>query len=61
MRLAGIRPGDIVCVDDGLPYVAKVVDRDGSRVRCRRSLARAAPMSATGSSRRFDMPERLMP
>jgi len=32
MRLAGIKPGDIVRVDDGLPYLAEVVDRDGSRV-----------------------------
>jgi hypothetical protein len=33
MRLAGIRAGDIVRVHDGLPYVAEVVVRDGSRVR----------------------------
>jgi hypothetical protein len=33
MRLAGIRPGDIVRIDDGLPYLAQVIERDGARIR----------------------------
>jgi uncharacterized protein YbjT (DUF2867 family) len=33
MRLAGIKPGDIVRVDDGLAYLAEVVGHDGTRVR----------------------------
>jgi hypothetical protein len=33
VRLAGIKPGDIVRVHDGLPYLAEVVGQDGARVR----------------------------
>ena len=33
MRLAGIKPGDIVRVHDGLPYLAEVIGQDGARVR----------------------------
>jgi hypothetical protein len=33
VRLAGIRPGDIVRVHDGLPYLAEVIGHDGARVR----------------------------
>jgi hypothetical protein len=33
MRLAGIRAGDIVHVNDGLPYFAEVIGQDGARVR----------------------------
>ena len=33
MRLAGIKPGDLVRVHDGLPYLAEVVGHDGGRVR----------------------------
>ena len=33
MRLAAIRAGDIVRVNDGLPYLAEVVGQDGVRVR----------------------------
>ena len=33
MRLAGIKPGDIVRVNDGLPYLAEVIGQDGVRVR----------------------------
>jgi hypothetical protein len=29
MRLAGIKPGDIVRVHDGLPYLAEVIGHDG--------------------------------
>jgi hypothetical protein len=32
MRLAGIKPGDIVRVHDGLPYLAEVIGQDGARV-----------------------------
>jgi hypothetical protein len=33
MRLASIKPGDIVRVHDGLPYLAEVIGQDGARVR----------------------------
>jgi hypothetical protein len=33
VRLAGIKPGDIVRVHDGLPYLAEVIGQDGARVR----------------------------
>jgi hypothetical protein len=33
VRLAGIKPGDIVRVHDGLAYLAEVIDQDGARVR----------------------------
>jgi hypothetical protein len=33
MRLAAIKPGDIVRIDDGLPYLAEVIMRDGTRLR----------------------------
>ena len=33
MRLAGVRAGDIVRVNDGLPHLAEVVGQDGARVR----------------------------
>jgi hypothetical protein len=33
VRLAGIKPGDIVRVHDGLPYLAEVVGHDGARLR----------------------------
>jgi hypothetical protein len=33
MRLVGIRPGDIIRVDDGLPYIGEVIARDGTVVR----------------------------
>ena len=42
MRLTNIRPGDIVLVDDGLPYHAMVVEKQRARLRVRpvaRSLA----------------------
>jgi len=32
MRLAGIRPVDIVRGDDGSPCFAEVIERDGTRV-----------------------------
>jgi hypothetical protein len=32
MRLASIKPGDIVRVHDGLPYLAEVIGHDGARV-----------------------------
>jgi hypothetical protein len=35
MRLNGIRPGDIVRVDDGLPYHALVVGKERGRLRVR--------------------------
>lgn len=35
MRLRGISPGDIVQVNDGLPYVAEVVDVERARLRVR--------------------------
>ena len=33
MRLASIKPGDIVRVHDGLPYLAEIIDHDGVRLR----------------------------
>jgi hypothetical protein len=33
MRLASIKPGDIVRIDDGLPYLAEVIGHDGARMR----------------------------
>ena len=33
MRLAGIKPGDIVLVDDGLPYHATVKSRESRALR----------------------------
>jgi hypothetical protein len=33
IRLAGIKPGDIVRVHDGLPYLAEVIGQEGPRVR----------------------------
>lgn len=42
MRLTNVRPGDIVLVDDGLPYHAMVVEKQRGRLRVRpvaRSLA----------------------
>jgi hypothetical protein len=33
VRLAGVKPGDIVRVHDGLPYLAEVIGQDGARVR----------------------------
>jgi hypothetical protein len=42
MRLAAIRAGDIVLVNDGLPYHAEVVEKQRGRLRVRpvsRSLA----------------------
>jgi hypothetical protein len=33
VRLAGVKPGDIVRVHHGLPYLAEVVGQDGARVR----------------------------
>jgi hypothetical protein len=33
MRLASIKPGDIVRVHDGLPYLAEVIGQDGALVR----------------------------
>jgi hypothetical protein len=33
MRLAGIRAGDIVRINDGLPYLAEVIGQDGGRVQ----------------------------
>jgi hypothetical protein len=35
MRLASINPGDIVLVDDGLPYHAIVIARERGRLRVR--------------------------
>jgi hypothetical protein len=35
MRLTSIRPGDIVLVDDGIPYHALVVDKERGRLRVR--------------------------
>lgn len=32
VRLAGVKPGDIVRVHDGLPYLAEVIGQDGARV-----------------------------
>jgi hypothetical protein len=33
MRLAGIKPGDIVRVNDGRAYLAEVIGQEGARVR----------------------------
>jgi hypothetical protein len=33
MRLASIKPGDIVRVHDGLPYLAEIIGHDGARLR----------------------------
>jgi hypothetical protein len=33
VRLAGVKPGDIVRVHDGLPYLAEVIGQEGARVR----------------------------
>jgi hypothetical protein len=33
MRLTAIRPGDIVLVDDGIPYHALVVERERGRLK----------------------------
>ena len=33
MRLASVKTGDLVRVDDGLPYFAEVIERDGVRVK----------------------------
>ena len=33
MRLASIRPGDLVRVDDGLPYIAEVLGDQGRGLR----------------------------
>ena len=33
MRLAAIRAGDIVRVNDGLPYLAEVIGQEGARLR----------------------------
>ena len=33
MRFAGIKPGDIVRVHDGLAYLAEIIGRDGAQVR----------------------------
>jgi hypothetical protein len=35
MRLASVHPGDIVRVDDGLPYHAVVLERERGRLRVR--------------------------
>jgi hypothetical protein len=35
MRLTQVHPGDIVRVDDGLPYHALVLERDRGRLRVR--------------------------
>jgi hypothetical protein len=35
MRFTGVRPGDIVLVDDGLPYHALVVEKERRRLRVR--------------------------
>jgi hypothetical protein len=35
MRLTKVRPGDIVLVDDGLPYHAMVVEKQRGRMRTR--------------------------
>jgi hypothetical protein len=32
-RTTGVKPGDIVRVHDGLPYLAEVIGQDGARVR----------------------------
>jgi hypothetical protein len=33
MRLNAIKPGDIVAVDDGIPYLAVVLERDRGQLR----------------------------
>jgi hypothetical protein len=43
MRLRHIHPGDIVRVDDGLPYYAVVVARERARLRVRALGRRLAP------------------
>lgn len=35
MRLRGITPGDLVQVNDGIPYVAEVLEVERSRLRVR--------------------------
>ncbi|MEN3281372.1 MAG: hypothetical protein V7607_2512 [Solirubrobacteraceae bacterium] len=43
MRLSHIHPGDIVLVDDGLPYHAVVLARERGRLRVRALGRRLAP------------------
>jgi hypothetical protein len=43
MRLTHIHPGDIVLVDDGLPYHAVVVTKERGRLRVRALGRRLAP------------------
>jgi hypothetical protein len=43
MKLAHILPGDIVRVDDGLPYYAVVVARERGRLRVRMLGRQCAP------------------
>jgi hypothetical protein len=57
MRLNAIKPGDIVAVDDGIPYLAVVLERDRGQLRVTnlgRSLAprtvKAAWVSTTGAT-----------
>lgn len=45
MRLSHIHPGDIVLVDDGLPYHAVVLARERGRLRVRALGRRLAPRS----------------
>lgn len=44
MRLTGIKPGDLIEVDDGMPFIARVIDRPAKqRVRCQPLTYRAHP------------------
>lgn len=43
MRLSGVRDGDIVQVDDGLPYFALVRGRQGRRLLVRPLSGKFAP------------------
>ena len=47
MRLTGIKPGDLIEVDDGMPYIARVLDSPvRQRVRCQPVTFKSAPREA---------------
>ena len=44
MRLTGIKPGDLIEVNDGLPFVARVLDAPArQRVRCQPITFKSSP------------------
>lgn len=46
MRLASVRPGDIVRVDDGMPYYGEVIEvLSGGRALAQRAGVRVSPIT----------------